>query len=66
MNSDVMPSRVQMETNLLKKLVEEVKETIATEVEMNETNKPSFGIVDLWLIQKTGRYGSTASKRRVL
>lgn len=63
MNSDVMPSRVQMEANLLKQLVEEVKETIATGAEMPENLKPSFGTVDLWNIQSTGRYARV--RRRV-
>jgi hypothetical protein len=66
MNSDVMPSRVQMEAGRLKQLVEEVKETVATGVKMPETFKPSFGVVDLWNIQKTGRYAASLLRRRVI
>lgn len=66
MNSDVMPSRVQMEANLLKQLVEEVKETVATGVNVPENLKPSFGTVDLWNIQRTGRYASILKRKRVL
>jgi hypothetical protein len=64
MNSDVMPSRVQMEANLLKQLVEEVKETVATGVEIPENLKPSFGAVNLWNILETGRYARV--KRRTV
>ena len=66
MNSDVMPSRVQMEDNLLKQLVEEVKETVATGIEMPETTKTSFGVVDLWNIQKSIRNASTLMRRRII
>jgi hypothetical protein len=66
MNSDVMPSRVQMETSQLKHLVEEVKETVAKGVKMPETLKPSFGVVDLWNIQRTGRYTGSLLRRRVM
>ncbi len=66
MNSDVMPSRVQMEDNLLKKLVEEVKETVATGIEMPESTKTSFGVVDLWNIQKSARNSSSLMRRRVI
>ena len=66
MNSDVMPSRVKMEANLLKQLVEEVKEMVATGVKMPESLKPSFGVVDLWNIKKNGRYASQLLRRRVI
>jgi hypothetical protein len=54
MKSDVMPSIVQMETTVLRNLVKEVKETVATDVilaKLPKTN-PSFGIVDLWNIRR--------------
>jgi Txe/YoeB family toxin of Txe-Axe toxin-antitoxin module len=67
MNSDVMPSRVKMEANHLKQLVEEVKETVATGIQTPENLKPSsFGVVDLWNIQKTGRYATHLLRRRVI
>ena len=67
MNSDVMPSRVKMEANLLKQLVEEVKETVAMGVETPKNLKPSsFGVVDLWNIQKTGRYATHLLRRRAV
>ncbi len=65
MNSDVMPSRVQMEPILLKQLVTEVKETIATGVKMPEAAKSSsFKAIDLWNIQRRGRYAGNGVKRR--
>jgi hypothetical protein len=64
MNSDVMPSRVQMEADLLQQLVAEVKETIATGIKTPEKVKPSFGVVDLWKIQKSGRYATSFLRRR--
>jgi hypothetical protein len=67
MNSDVMPSRVKMEANHLKQLVEEVKETVAMGVESPKNLKPSsFGAVDLWNIQKTGRYAIHLLRRRAI
>ena len=67
MNSDVMPSRVKMEANHLKQLVEEVKETVAMGVESPKNLKSSsFGVVDLWNIQKTGRYATHLLRRRAV
>lgn len=65
MKSNVMPSIVQIEANELKKLVAEVKETVATEiVNVNSKRKASqsFGLVDLWNIQR-GMKRATASRR---
>ena len=65
MNSDVMPSRVQMEPILLKQLVAEVKETIATGVEMPEASKnASFKAIDLWNIQKRAKYVNGGANRK--
>jgi hypothetical protein len=60
MKNEVMPSIVQMEYGVLENLLAEVKETLATDIEMPESAKPSFGIVDLWKIRKNA---STASSR---
>ena len=51
MKNDVMPSIVQMEYGVLNELLTEVKETLATDVEMPEI-KPSFSVVDLWKIRR--------------
>ncbi|SKA11948.1 hypothetical protein [Sediminibacterium ginsengisoli] len=54
MKSNVMPSIVQIEAEELKKLVTEVKETVATDVIANNNNTPVvFGAVDLWKIRRS-------------
>ena len=55
MKSDVQDSYVQMEPAILKSLVTEVNETVATEVADKE-DKSSFGLVDMWNMRKHGRY----------
>jgi hypothetical protein len=54
MKNDVMPSIVQMETETLRNLVREVKETVATDVVLLKAkqSRTSFGIVDLWNIRR--------------
>ncbi|HVV02798.1 MAG TPA: hypothetical protein VHC96_01185 [Puia sp.] len=56
MKSDVMDTIVQMEPAILKQLVTEVKETVATDVAATKETKSSFGLVDMWNIRKHGRY----------
>jgi hypothetical protein len=63
MKSDVMPSIVQMEYGVLENLLTEVKETLATDIEMPEPAKPSFGIVDLWNIRRNTKSASSMFKR---
>jgi hypothetical protein len=55
MKSDVMPSIVQMEPEVLMNLVKEVKETVATNVVLTKKQKPSFGVNDLWNIRRNTR-----------
>ena len=62
MNSYVMPSRVQMEPEVLKHLVREVKETVATGINVPKKSKRSFGIVDMWNIQKNRRFSNRVSR----
>ena len=62
MKNEVMPSIVQMEYGVLENLLTEVKETLATDIEMPETTKSSFGIVDLWNIRKNARSASSRFK----
>jgi hypothetical protein len=63
MKSDLMHSRVQMEPNLLKRLVTEVRETVATDVQLKE-KKNSFGVVSLWNIRRNGRYAAHTRHRK--
>jgi hypothetical protein len=56
MNNDVMHSRVQLEPQILRNLVTEVKETVATNVTLPKTVRNSFGIVGLWNIRRNGKF----------
>jgi hypothetical protein len=51
MKGNVMSSMVQVEPELLKNLVTEVKETIATDVQECEEPK-RFTVVDMWNIRR--------------
>jgi hypothetical protein len=52
MKNDVMPSVVQMEPELLKRLVTEVKETVAVDVKVPQAKRNTLRVVDLWNIQR--------------
>lgn len=52
MKGNAMPSLVQVEPEVLKKLVTEVKETIATDIRAVKKQARSFSIVDLWNIRR--------------
>ena len=62
MKNDVMPSIVQMETETLRNLVREVKETVAS-IDLPLQKKRSFGLVDLWNIRRNSRSASSMLKR---
>lgn len=53
-----MPSIIQMEYGVLKELLSEVKETLATGLELPESKKKTFGIVDLWKIRRSSKTAS--------
>ncbi|HEY4288413.1 MAG TPA: hypothetical protein VGN00_15020 [Puia sp.] len=57
MNSDVMHSRVQLDDLILKNLVTEVKETVATDVVFSKPRNRSFGALQLWNMRRRSRYG---------
>ena len=49
-----MPSIVQMEAEVLRQLVTEVKETVALNLDLEEgVQQSSFGTVDMWNIRRT-------------
>ncbi len=52
MKNDVMPSKVKMEYGLLQTLLTEVKETLATDIELPLKEPKKFGAVDLWKIRR--------------
>lgn len=63
MKGNVMPSLAQMEPELLKSLVTEVKETIATDI--GEVQRPvrSFSVVDLWNIRRNSNSARSRFRR---
>ncbi|HEY8690062.1 MAG TPA: hypothetical protein VIM07_12570 [Chitinophagaceae bacterium] len=64
MNSNVMPSIIQIEKENLKQLVTQVKETLATNINLQPTKikNKKFGIVDMWNCQRNMR--TAVSMRR--
>ena len=64
MKSDVMPSIVQMEAEVLRQLVTEVQETVATDYSLDKTTRTStFAAVDLWNIQRKMKSANRLSRR---
>lgn len=53
MKCDVMPSLVQLEKEELQKLCRQVKETVATEINLPAKETASFGITNLWRLQRS-------------
>ena len=63
MTSNIMPSIVQIEEESLKQLVTEVKETLATDINLQPASEnKKFGIVDMWNCQR--RMRTAVSMRR--
>ena len=64
MNTNVLPSVIQIDRKDLKNLVTDVKETLATDLtgQLPTSKHKKFSIVDLWNCQKTMR--TAASHRR--
>jgi hypothetical protein len=63
MRNDTKTAVVQMEANVLAELLTEVKETIASDINLNVlvSKKHRYGIVDLWNMRRNSR---TATNRR--
>lgn len=62
MNQVVMPSIVQMDSEILKKLTTEVKETLATGIVM-PAQKKRFAVVDLWKIQQAKKQTARITRK---
>jgi len=61
---DPRDSRVQIEAPILKKLVTEVRETVATDIEFRKKSaKKVFGVNDLWNIRRKVRYAARSRKQ---
>jgi len=63
MNSEVMPSIVRMEPEVLKSLLTEVKETVATSLGMQPIDKTTFTTVNMWKIRKNVKSASQMLRR---
>ena len=55
MNSNRKSSIVQLKEDDLKQLVKEVKETVATDVDVNLMHEQKFSSANLWSIQRKMR-----------
>ncbi|MDP4264082.1 MAG: hypothetical protein Q8941_16260 [Bacteroidota bacterium] len=64
MKTDVMPSIIKMDKEELLKLVTEVKETVATVIDLPGDNKKTFGPVDMWNIRRNFKSASDMMRRR--
>ena len=62
MKSDLVHSRVQMEPAILKNLVAEVKETVATDVVVSNNEKSAFGATKMWAIRRSRRVMANGRK----
>lgn len=63
MNSNVMPSRVQMEKEVLKRLVNEVRETVAMDFENGTAKKSALRAIDFWGVRKNRRSAQSFLRR---
>jgi hypothetical protein len=63
MKHDLKHGFVQMEDDILRRLVTEVKETVATDVNMPEPRKSSFGALNLWAMRRKTRYVAHTRKK---
>jgi hypothetical protein len=61
MKSDVMGTGTPVSKNDLKELLKETKETLAENVTV--ANNRSFGVVDLWHVQKQQRTSASMMRR---
>ena len=64
MKSDLAHSRVQLERDILDRLVTEVKETVATDVQLPKVKKTAgLSVLKLWNIRRNGRYATVYGNR---
>jgi hypothetical protein len=71
MNSDLVHSIVQngpkaslVDRQILDRLVTEVRETVATDVEFSKARGSSFGVVGLWNIRRNSRYAAHTRNKK--
>ena len=64
MKNDVMPSIVQMDAEELQNLVAEVKETVASVIQLPKPKQKTFGHLDMWNIRRNFRSASDLMRRK--
>ena len=55
MNGKTMPSRVQMEAEVLKNLLTEVKETVAKDLSLTGSKSNALKAIDFWKFRRNSR-----------
>jgi hypothetical protein len=63
MKIDLKPSIVQIEPDILSNLVREVKETLATDIEIPEMKKSLFTFAELWNIRRNAKTAQSRFSR---
>jgi hypothetical protein len=63
METYVMPSKIQMDPAIWNKLIAEVKEIIATGIELHEAPKKSFGVANMYRIRRNSRSAGSLIRR---
>ena len=63
MKHDVMESYIQVDPDVLKTLLTEVKETVANYIQLPAEREKEFGVVDMWKIRRNAKSASTQVRR---
>ncbi|MBL7744370.1 MAG: hypothetical protein JNN00_12925 [Chitinophagaceae bacterium] len=63
MKIDVTPSLVQMDAEELRNLTAEVRETVATGIQLPKARKKVFTAADMWNISRNAKSASAMLKR---
>ena len=63
MKHDVMPSIVQVDPEVLRTLMAEVKETVANYFENSGTKQKGFGNIDMWNIRRNAKSASARVRK---
>jgi hypothetical protein len=63
MQHDVMPSIVQVDPDILKRLLAEVKETVANYIQLPAEKQKEFSVVDMWNIRRNAKSAGARVRR---
>jgi hypothetical protein len=63
MTNHVMPSIIRMDAEELQKLVTEVRETVATVIQLPKTEEKTFGSLDMWNIRRNFKSANDLMRR---